>query len=246
LPTLATATRTPDPNRDVLGLGLRDEIGERFEDPLHELFGVVREALFRRMLLVCQRISHDEDAHAMGQPVLCLPDSNRVGYIEEVTDSPSIIPPGGRLLSDEERRALMQEMAKIVDVSHLFKSLDEDGRRRVLMSGFVCSYNAGDMVLKEGDPGDTMYLVLGGTARVSTGKVHLAELTRGACLGEVSVLTGGVRTATVTAVTELDLVAFEAHRIERVLEDYPKVRELLESIVEGRARQTVEKIIEGS
>ena len=56
MPTLATATRTPDPNRDVLGLGLRDEIGERFEDPLHELFGVVREALFRSLLLVRQRI----------------------------------------------------------------------------------------------------------------------------------------------------------------------------------------------
>ncbi len=59
----------------------------------------------------------------------------------------------------------------------------------------------------------------------------------------MSVLTGGERTATVTALTELDLVAFEAHRIERILADYPKVRELLESIVEGRARDTVEKII---
>lgn len=138
---------------------------------------------------------------------------------------------------------LMEEMAEIISKSHLFKTLDEEGRRRVLTSGFVCSYNAGDIVLKEGDPGDTMYLVLDGKARVSTGKVHLAELTRGACLGEVSVLTGGVRTASVVAETELDLVAFEAHRIERVLADYPKVREVLESIVEGRARHTVEKII---
>ncbi len=160
-----------------------------------------------------------------------------------MTDSPSIIPPGGRLLSDEERRALMAEMAEIVATSHLFKSLDEEGRRRVLTSGFVCSYNEGDKVIEEGEPGDTMYLILKGTARVSTGKVHLAELTRGGCFGEVSVLTGGERTATVTAQTELDLVAFEAHRIERVLADYPKVRTLLESIVEGRARDTVEKII---
>ena len=160
-----------------------------------------------------------------------------------MTDSPSIIPPGGRLLSDDERRALMGGMADIIDKSHLFKSLDEEGRGRVLRSGYVCSYNAGDMVLKEGDPGETMFLILNGTARVSTGKVHLAELTRGACIGEVSVLTGGPRTATVTAHTELDLVAFEQHRVGRILDDYPKVRELLESIVEGRARETVEKII---
>ncbi len=137
----------------------------------------------------------------------------------------------------------MEEMAAIVDTSHLFKSLDEEGRRRVLMSGFVCSFHEGDVILNEGDEGHAMYLLLNGTARVSTGKVHLAELTRGACIGEVSVLTGGVRTATVTAMTDVDLISFEAHRIERVLADYPKVRELLESIVEGRARQTVEKII---
>lgn len=160
-----------------------------------------------------------------------------------MTDSPSIIPPGGRLVSVDERRALMEEMADIVDTSHLFKSLDEEGRKRVLMSGFVCSFHEGDVILHEGDEGHAMYLMLNGKARVSTGKVHLAELTRGACIGEVSVLTGGVRTATVTAQTEVDLISFEAHRIERILADYPKVRELLESIVEGRARQTVEKII---
>ena len=231
-------------DRNQLGLRLGEEVFESFEDVVDQLLGAVRKApVFRRLLLVRQRISHDEDAHASGQLVLCLPAPNPVGYIDEVTDSPSIIPPGGRLLSDEERQALMGEMAEIVAKSHLFKSLDEEGRRRVLTSGFVCSYPEGEVVIQEGDPGETMYLILNGTARVSTGKVQLAELTRGACIGEVSVLTGGVRTATVTALSELDLVAFESHRIARVLADYPKVREVLESIVEGRARQTVEKII---
>jgi CRP-like cAMP-binding protein len=150
------------------------------------------------------------------------------------------------MLGDEERHALLEEMALIVERSHLFKSLDDEARRRVLMSGFVCSFPAGEQILEEGAEGDTMYLLLDGTVRVTTGKVHLADLGRDACIGEVSVLTGGPRTATVVALTDVSCVAFQRHRIARILVDYPKVRALLESIVESRARDTVEKIIDGS
>lgn len=150
------------------------------------------------------------------------------------------------MLGDEERRALLEEMTQIVERSHLFKTLDDEARRRVLMSGFVCGFEAGDTILREGAEGDTMYLVLEGTVRVSTGKVHLADLGRDACIGEVSFLGGGPRTATVTAVTDVSCVAFQRHRIDRILVDHPKVKALLESLVESRARDTVEKLIDGS
>ena len=165
-------------------------------------------------------------------------------------DAPSVIPPGGRILDEEERRALLGEMSDIVAKSHLFKSLDDDGRARVLRSGYVCSFGAGEEMIRQGDTGRTMYLILNGKVRVETqtpgGNVVLAELGHGACIGEVSVLTGGERTATVTTLSDVDAVAFERHRIERVLADYPKVRSLLEALVEGRARDTIEKIVGSS
>lgn len=162
---------------------------------------------------------------------------------------PSVIPPGGRILDDDERRALLDEMSDIVSKSHLFKSLDDDGRRRVLSSGYVCSFADGEQIIRQGDTGSTMFLILNGKVKVETqtpgGTVHLAELGHGACVGEVSVLTGGERTATVTAVGDVDAIAFEKHRIERILSDYPKVRSLLEALVEGRARDAIEKIVGG-
>lgn len=142
---------------------------------------------------------------------------------------------------------MVEDMAAVIDGSHLFKSLDEEGRSRVLELGYVRAYDAGDVVIRQYDPGDAMYVVLNGKVRVETesaaGIVQLAELGRGACLGEVSVLTGQARTATVTALESVDAVAFAKHRIERVLADYPKVRHVLETIVESRARNTIEKII---
>ncbi len=162
-------------------------------------------------------------------------------------DTPSLIPPGGRVLGADERSVLLDEMTEIVSSSRLFKSLDEAGRQRVLTSGYIASFAAGETILRQGDTGTTMFLVLNGRVRVEAstpgGNVVLAELGRDACIGEVSVLTGGERTATVTALTDVDAVAFEKHRIERILADYPKVRALLEALVEGRARDAIEKIV---
>ena len=160
---------------------------------------------------------------------------------------PSYIPEFARALATQELAALIKEMEAIVSSSHLFKSLDEVGRKRVLESAYVTNFAPGDTLLREGMPGESFLLVMKGTVIVETtspsGPVHLAELGRGACVGEVSVLTGQPRTATVTAKTEVDAAAFERHRIERVLADYPKVRSVLESLVVGRARDTIEKIV---
>lgn len=160
---------------------------------------------------------------------------------------PSVIPPRGRALEDSERQALLGDLEEIVASSHLFKSLDAEGRERLIESGYVLFFDPGDVLIRQGDAGSAMYLVMQGKVKVETegarGSVQLAELGRGACLGEVSVLTGGTRTATVTAIDAVQVVAFENHRIERVIDAYPRVRKLLEGLVEGRARDTVEKII---
>jgi len=163
-----------------------------------------------------------------------------------VTDSPTV-PPGSRTLNDLERAALAEEMAKVVASSHLFKSLDEIGRERVLESGYVCSFAPENTVITEGEAGEVMFLILDGKVKVATqapgGTLQLAELGRGACIGEVAVLTGTPRTATVTALTEVSCVAFPRKRILRILSDYPKVRQVLEALVEGRARDTIEKLM---
>lgn len=160
---------------------------------------------------------------------------------------PSTIPSGGRFLDEKDYAALAEQMSAIVESSHLFKSLGEEGRAAILESGYVQSFAAGDVVMQQGKSGAVMFLVFNGTVSVETdtpgGKIQLAELGRGACVGEVSVLTGGLRTATVTAKTDVDAVGFARHRIERVLSEYPKVRELLEKLVESRAQDTIEKII---
>ncbi|MCB9593912.1 MAG: cyclic nucleotide-binding domain-containing protein [Sandaracinaceae bacterium] len=153
-------------------------------------------------------------------------------------------------MEPEELDELLTDSTEIIESSHLFKTLDEDGRRELIRTGYVISYDPGQTLMKQGDIGSTMYLLMRGRVSVETDKgagssIHLAELGRGACIGEVGVLTGSPRTATVKAIDDVKVIAFEKHRVQRVIDAHPKVRKLLEAMIEGRARDTVEKLISG-
>jgi CRP-like cAMP-binding protein len=156
---------------------------------------------------------------------------------------PSFLPPTARPLADDERGALEDDLTPLVTSSHLFKLLDDAGRKRLIASAWSVALGPGEVLVRQGDDGHAMFLVLEGTVRVEAEGVELALLSRDACVGEVAVLNGGSRTATVTAEDEVLVVAFEAIAIRAVLEDNPRVLRLLEAMVEARARDTVEKIV---
>lgn len=143
---------------------------------------------------------------------------------------------------------LQAEMETLIEHSHLFKSLDDEGRLRALRESSLHTFPAGTVILREGEPGDEFYLIANGAVRVDTTgpdvdhPVELATLGRGAFFGEVSVLTGRPRTATVTAIDEVLVVVFSQDLVERLLEAYPRVRKLLDAVVLGRARDTIDKL----
>lgn len=66
-------------------------------------------------------------------------------------------------------------------------------------------YEAGDAVITEGDVGDTAYIVNAGRLAVLKNGVQVAELSEGDCFGEIALLSGVRRTATVRCLTACDL-----------------------------------------
>ena len=134
-----------------------------------------------------------------------------------------------------------------VEAMPLFKLMDEEGRERLLRAATRVSFRAGEVVLREGDPGDAMYLVMEGDVRVTTTKdgeqVELALLGDGACIGEVAMLTGLPRTATVVTVTPCEMLCLHKSDVDEILEDYPKVRKLLIAMLQSRAQDAVEKLM---
>jgi hypothetical protein len=67
---------------------------------------------------------------------------------------------------------------------------------------------------KQGEPGNEVFLVLDGVLSVEVDGESLAELGPGAILGERAVLEGGVRTATLRAVTKCKVAVATADRVD--------------------------------
>jgi len=86
---------------------------------------------------------------------------------------------------------------------------------------------AGDVLMRQDDPGTHVVLLLDGVVAVARDGVELAEIGPGAILGERSLLEGA-RTATVVAVTDLTVAVLDGEQLDRVA---------LEALVEGHRRQ---------
>jgi hypothetical protein len=74
---------------------------------------------------------------------------------------------------------------------------------------------AGSTVVRQGDQGTDVYLVLDGVIRVERDGEQLAEYGPGALLGERAHLEGGLRTSTLVAVTACRLAAVDASQLDR-------------------------------
>jgi CRP-like cAMP-binding protein len=85
-------------------------------------------------------------------------------------------------------------------------------------------YMEGATVVREGEPGTTFYVILGGEAKVVGGNGRvLHRLRPGDFFGEISLLDGGPRTASVVADTDLTMLALQRPALVKVIKAEPAV-----------------------
>jgi len=82
----------------------------------------------------------------------------------------------------------------------------------------------GATIVRKGEPGDTFYVLIEGEAKVTdeNGK-RLAQLIPGDFFGEISLMDGGPRTATVVSVTPITALALSRKDFRSMLEAEPHV-----------------------
>ncbi len=156
-----------------------------------------------------------------------------------------VVPPARQ--SSEALDNLWHGVEAVVKGSFLFRSLDDASRRELVDRGVVMLFPAGRVILEEGAEGAEFYLMDRGVVEVTTrgpdgGSIVLSTLQRGAFFGEVALLQGTPRTATVTALTEVIAVRFDRADIDEVLDRDVSARRLLQAMIAGRARDTAEKV----
>jgi serine/threonine protein phosphatase PrpC len=89
----------------------------------------------------------------------------------------------------------------------LFERLTERELLRVMQAVEVRQYKDGDVVIREGDKGDELFIVLDGKVRVQRGEQVLTHLGQGEHVGEMALIRSVPRSATVVAAGDAELIA---------------------------------------
>jgi cAMP-dependent protein kinase regulator len=138
-----------------------------------------------------------------------------------------------------------------VPQSPLFEVLNDEERAALVKEMDLEQHGEGDIIISEGEPGSSMYVIAHGEVKVYTrgtgntgASVYLAKLGEGDFFGEVSVLTGKPRTATITASQPTELLRLDKEKLDNALAKYPGIRKVLDDFYKKRAKHTVEAMIE--
>jgi len=90
---------------------------------------------------------------------------------------------------------------------------------------------AGQVLAREGEPGTEFFIIVGGTAQASRNGSDIATLSPSSFFGELALLDGGDRTATVAATTDLDLLVLSRQEFNGLCARYPSVtRKMLKEL----------------
>lgn len=124
--------------------------------------------------------------------------------------------------------------------SPLFDDLSGDELLAVVHGLQLQTFEAGDVIVTEGEPGESLYIITTGTVKVfvrnPAGRdLEVGRLGEGDFFGEISSLSGRPRTATVTAASRCELLELGRATVDSVARAHPHVREILEAHYIARA-----------
>lgn len=125
----------------------------------------------------------------------------------------------------------------------LFSTLSPEDLLELEHSARILTYAIGERIVREADEGRSLYVLLDGVCSVSVkgsdGKeVSITELRKGDIFGEMSVLTGEPRSATVTALTDVTASVISRAKIAGLLQRNAPLQEAFASYIAKRADST--------
>lgn len=117
---------------------------------------------------------------------------------------------------EAERRALLARVP-------LFASLPPKHQKRVAAVSAVLDFDEGDEIVKEGQAGSVFYVIADGAAKVVRGGRTVGRLEAGSFFGELAVLGGTPRTASVVATAPTTCVTLSERNLQKVLREEPSI-----------------------
>jgi CRP-like cAMP-binding protein len=130
----------------------------------------------------------------------------------------------------------------------LFSGFNEAELRRVADLSRIIEVRAGTFVTQIGEPGDSFFVIIDGTVAVRTPVGAGIQLQPGDFFGEMSLLDGEPRSATIVATTEVRLLVVDRSHFWQLLDETPDLVRRILTILSRRVRhleQTVHAMLHG-
>jgi len=129
----------------------------------------------------------------------------------------------------------------------VFSTLSADELERVARVAMQRRFESGEVVFKEGDEGSTCYIVRSGRARAirehpDGRSITLAHFKPGDIFGEMAMLDGERRSATVETTEGTEVIALLSTDMHRLLREYPDISIKLIAALGQRLRETNERL----
>jgi len=142
-------------------------------------------------------------------------------------------------------------LGRVLAMTPVFEDVPADARMALARKFNIRSFVVGDIIVEEGAPGDSFFLIRSGHVEVSTSDIRngdqqiaLSVMGEGAFFGEVALLTDKPRTATVVAKDALELMELTREDFNAITLEYPSVRSIVEQYQKKRVQDTIKTLMQ--
>jgi CRP-like cAMP-binding protein/CheY-like chemotaxis protein len=141
----------------------------------------------------------------------------------------------------------MFQVSEVLKKVPFFRTLGKDGIDYIVERLKFKPFDSNELICRIGDPGDKMYIIISGGAKVvvkaeeSESETIIAHLSSGDYFGEMSLLTGEPRSASVITTESSEMFILNKADFDAMVERFPSISLSLGKIMSQRLRDTLQK-----
>ena len=121
----------------------------------------------------------------------------------------------------------LKEEVDILRAIPLFSKIEPAKLKLIAFTSQRLTYAPGDELCRQGEPGDSAFIILEGEADVEidtqAGRITVAKVVRNAVIGEIAILCDVPRTATITATAPMQALRIDKDTFFRLVNEFPQM-----------------------
>lgn len=239
-----------------------ERIGKARADSEHELASRIynrEEELASRGAYRLSVADAPMTAGESGTRLMAPPSDEAAGYERGTEFVPlpeafasSLLPQARKLATEEtlEPPEEVQPTPEAVQGNPLFRELPPEELEAVISGMKLLTLDAGEVIVTEGEPGDALFVLTTGRVKAfvrdAEGRSHRVRvLPEGSFFGEVALLTGRPRTATIVSERPCELLKLDRTTLVSLTAQHPGILNVLQSFCAARLNSAAEALVRG-